>query len=136
MRHALQSTVYVAFLCLFLSSCAATDTDMIAAANDAMRSEIRDGSIISIDANSEKLFEPSGNVYYVCGSGVMDSHVIDAVMNISHAPRDERFIITANKSTLKGFGMFDGTSDPDLRASFQEEWNRECPSYVLNVPTP
>jgi hypothetical protein len=96
------------------------DHDLVSKATAMMRQQV--ASDVSLEvANDQFLKDPGGTFYYVCGHALVNQPGL-----VDH--REERYIITVNRTMNRGVAHFDGSDSADGKATFAEHWEKSCPA--------
>ena len=104
---------------LALAACTVSETGKINEANARMRRQVASTVTINIEAGSQRLYQPPGPFYYVCGRGVVNNPGLT-----DHEL--QRFITSVGYDGSGGLTIFDGRRDPKGRAEFEEQWLQDC----------
>src|SRR5690606_22356267 len=92
-------------------------------AQEIMRRQVASDISIAVDKGTVRLYEPSGDFYYVCGTATLNRPG-SGPLALNNA--QQRFITTVNRSRRRGGTLFDGSSSSDGQSKFQQEWARKC----------
>lgn len=110
-------------LAILVSSCADGSARKIEAAHEIMTRQVASDISIAVDEATVKLYEPSGDFYYVCGTSTLNR---PGTGPLALNNEQQRFITTVNRAGRGGGTLFDGSSSPEGKAEFQARWADKC----------
>jgi hypothetical protein len=90
-------------------------------ANRLLKMHVADDILLTIDPASESRHPHADGTYSVCGKTRVKEPGAGAIPATDDV---ERFMVNVRGGD--GVGYFDGSDDPDAKASFQKDWDRLC----------
>ena len=106
-------------LTMGLQACTPSPANKVARAEKIMMARVAKTVTVRLDPGSQVLYEPPGNFYYVCASGIVNN---PGLTNNEH----QRIIMHVNKEMNDGIAFFDGSTSVEGKAKFQADWEKKC----------